>query len=95
MKNTRHRFFLALYGVLALSSFAAAGAPVVTPATVDLQGNCAQVQLVVQQPPESGIVALDSPDLTRTVTYTSSQPEIATVNAAGRVRQWRTAPPRS
>jgi len=85
MKNTLHLHRLALCWALVVPSLAVAGAPVVTPATVDLQGNFAQVQLVVQQPLESGIVALDSPDLTRSVTYTSSQPEVATVNSAGRV----------
>lgn len=63
----------------------AAAIPVVTPPTVDLAGNFAQVQLVVQQPPESGLIGLDSPDLTRAATYTSAHPEIAKVEPNGRV----------
>ena len=77
--------FRALVAIWAVPTLALAAAPVVTPSTVDLAGNFAQVQLVVQQPPESGVIGLDSPDLTRATTYTSAHPEIARVEPNGRV----------
>ncbi len=77
---------LALLGILWIPGLAWGDvAPVVTPSAVDLQGNFAQVQLVVQQPPATGIVGLDSPDLTETAKYTSTHSEIAKIDSHGRV----------
>lgn len=85
MTSRRHGSWLLFPWVIALTEMVAAAAPVVTPSSVDLQGNFAQVQLIVQAPLASGAVAIDSADLTSSVKYTSSHPEIVTVNSAGRV----------
>ena len=74
MTFRRHGSWLTFVWFVALTGIAAAAAPVVTPSSVDLQGNFAQVQLVVQEPIASGDVTIDSADLTSSVKYTSSDP---------------------
>jgi uncharacterized protein DUF1549/uncharacterized protein DUF1553/Big-like domain-containing protein len=57
----------------------------VVPEQVVLDGNFARAQLLVAQPDGAGAITERSDDLTTRATYTSSNPDVVAVNAAGQL----------
>ncbi len=57
----------------------------ITPARVELNGNFAEAQVLVQQVPPDGSVSKRSADLTHAATYTSADETIVRVSSAGQL----------
>lgn len=90
MRPSRFVPLMSMQAVLVTGVFFSAGQVqaakyVVTPAQVKLQGNFAQAQLLVRAVDKSGLPNDRSQDLTHEATYTSSDPQVVSVNDFGRL----------